>query len=373
MFVYQHHLRNLLRPEHYTSDEHHRLELDRLFRPAWHPVGVLTQLPRPGDFLTFDLFGTPALVRNFGGELRAFLNVCPHRHSRLTDKPCGNTERLRCQYHGWEYDKDGHTGKIPDARAFRPWDRENACLRPFRVGTWGQVVFVSLADDGPPLAEFLAPAREHWADGFGPPFRYSMTWHGDFACDWKVVLENALETYHVPELHRTTFKEMIPEPDCEHDLQPHYTFFEGKIRDDWMTRRMNGLVRRLGMPVTQRYRHLLIHPHVQFSRLDVYRMVQAVYPTGPRSCRYWNFMFTLWGTRGGPLRWVQARFLRWVVRLTSMKVFAEDGSIFAAVQRGLTASPFPGVIGTREERIYPFQQFVLRECGLPTPPDPGEG
>src|SRR5918995_701064 len=97
---------------------------------ADHPAGSLaakrsarSELANPGDFLTFDLLETPILLRNFDGELRALLNVCPHRHSKLTEKPRGNTEKLRCQYHGWEYNAEGGTGKIPDAKAFRPWDR----------------------------------------------------------------------------------------------------------------------------------------------------------------------------------------------------------------------------------------------------------
>ena len=84
-------------------------ELENLFLPAWHPVATVGDLAKPGSFLTFDLLETPILIRNFDGELRAFLNVCPHRHSKLTEKPCGNTERLRCQYHGWEFNQDGHT------------------------------------------------------------------------------------------------------------------------------------------------------------------------------------------------------------------------------------------------------------------------
>ena len=48
--------------------------------------------------------------------------------------------------------------------------------------------------------------------------------------------------------------------------------------------------------------------------------------------------------------------------MVSKKVFAEDGAIYAGVQQGMAASPHPGVIGTREERIYHFQQFVLEEC-----------
>ena len=41
------------------------------------------------------------------------------------------------------------------------------------------------------------------------------------------------------------------------------------------------------------------------------------------------------------------------------KVFAEDGSIYSGVQRGMECSPFPGVIGVREERVYHFQKYVL--------------
>src|SRR5262249_14813274 len=132
MFTNQYHLRHLLRPEHYTSEDHYRTELEHLFQPAWHPIAVTSQVKNPGDFITFNLFGPPVLLRNMDGELCCFLNVCPHRHARLTDQEQGHAERLRCQYHGWEYTADGRTGKIPDAQSFRPWDRQNSCLRKFR-------------------------------------------------------------------------------------------------------------------------------------------------------------------------------------------------------------------------------------------------
>ncbi|HYH66041.1 MAG TPA: SRPBCC family protein, partial [Urbifossiella sp.] len=201
MFVHRHHLRNLLRPEHYSSAAHQRREIERLFMPTWHPVGVRNQLTRSGDRLPVELLGKRVTVWNEGGDLRA---------SRLDQDP-----RVCNSF-------------------------------PVRVGTWGEVVFVRLTDRGPTLEEFLSPARTDWADGFGPPFRYAGAWHVDFPCDWKVVLENALETYHVPELHAKTFGDMLPEEDCEHDLRPHYTFFVGNVKQDWVTRRLNGLVRRLG-------------------------------------------------------------------------------------------------------------------------------
>ena len=120
MWTNETHLQHLLRPDQYTSEEQYRAELRYLFQPAWHPLATVGDLAKPGDFLTLDLLETPILIRNFDGQLRAFLNVCPHRHSQLTDRPRGNAATLKCQYHGWEYTRDGRTGKIPDAKAFRP-------------------------------------------------------------------------------------------------------------------------------------------------------------------------------------------------------------------------------------------------------------
>jgi phenylpropionate dioxygenase-like ring-hydroxylating dioxygenase large terminal subunit len=362
MFVHQSQLRHLLRPEHYTTDDHYEAEREHLFRPAWHPIAVRPQVANPGDFITFNLLGTPVLLRNMDGELCAFLNVCPHRHARLTDQEKGCSPRLRCQYHGWEYDADGRTGKIPDAKAFRPWDRDNSCLRKFRVETWGDAVFVNLSDDGPDLREFLSPVPELWGRSFEPPFRFAATWYEDFPCNWKVVLENSLESYHIPEVHPKTFKEYPDETICSHVLDPRYTTFNTAIPNDWVTRRMNWLIRQLGEPVTNQYQHQNVHPHITFSRMDVYRLIQCVYPTGPRTCRYYNFMFSLWGRGRGPIRWALARFLQEIVVRTGKQVFREDASIFEAVQRGMESSPFPGVIGTREERIYVFQDYVQSKC-----------
>jgi phenylpropionate dioxygenase-like ring-hydroxylating dioxygenase large terminal subunit len=358
MFTNQHHLQHLLRPEHYTSEEQYRLELRHLFRPAWHPLCTAGDLARPGDFLTFDLLETPILVRNFDGELRAFLNVCPHRHSRLTDKPRGNAEKLRCQYHGWEFNKDGGTGKIPDAKVFRPWDRENSCLTPFRLDTCGDLVFVNLSDDPVSLREWVGPLWGQWQT-YGGAYRHSQTWEKDFPCNWKVVLENSLESYHIPEVHPTTFKDFPPEENAWHELTERFTSFKTVPPRDFAGRGMDWIVRRLGHPVTGEYWHRVLHPHATGSSLDVFRMMQCVFPTGPTTCRYRCIFFTLRGGARGPFAWAMYRALKSISTAIAHKVFAEDGSIYEGVQRGMAASPHRGVIGTREERIYYFQKYVL--------------
>ncbi|HEY1191704.1 MAG TPA: aromatic ring-hydroxylating dioxygenase subunit alpha [Gemmata sp.] len=364
MFTNQHHLKHLLRPYHYTAEDQYRAELRHLFQPAWHPVAVKSDLARPGDFLTLDLLETPFLIRNFDGELRAFLNVCPHRHSKLTEKPQGNAEKLRCQYHGWEFNKDGGTGKIPDAKVFRPWDRENSCLRRFRVDTCGDLVFVNFNESGASLREWLAPVWDAWQN-FGGAYRHAATWEKEFPCNWKVVLENSLESYHIPEVHPHTFKEFPPEENAWHELTDRFTSFKTIPPREFATFAQDWMVRRMGMPVSNEYWHRVLHPHATGSSLDSFRMMQCVFPTGPATCRYRCIFFTLRGTRSNPLAWALYRTLRPIATAIGKKVFAEDGSIYRGVQRGLEASPHPGVIGTREERVYQFQKYVLENTQGP--------
>ncbi len=365
MFTHQSHLVHLLRPEHYTSDEQYRTELRHLFRPAWHPVAATGDLAKPGDFLTLDFLETPLLLRNFDGRIKAFLNVCPHRHSKLTDKPRGCTPRLRCQYHGWEFNAEGRTGKIPDARAFRPWDRDNSCLTAFRAETCGEVVFVCLDDSAPPLREWVGPLWDIWSASYGGAFRYAATWEQDFPCNWKVVLENSLESYHIPEVHPKTFKDFMPEENAWHELTPRFSSFRTVPPHDFADRASNWIVRRLGEPVTSLYWHRVLHPHITASSLDVFRMIQCVFPTGPATCRYRSILFTLRGRRRNPLAWALYRGLRSLTTHIARKVFAEDGAIYEGVQKGMAASPHRGVIGTREERIHVFQRYVLDACRGP--------
>ena len=61
-----------------------------------------------------DVFGIPGgailptydaiFVHNADGEPRAYVNCCPHRLSQLTHAERGRQCRLKCQYHGWEFD-----------------------------------------------------------------------------------------------------------------------------------------------------------------------------------------------------------------------------------------------------------------------------
>ncbi len=371
MFIHQHSLRHLLRPEHYCSQQHFQLELEKLFRPSWQFVAAKSELPKDGDFLTLDLFGRPILIRNSGGKFLAYENICSHRHCLLTDDTCGNQPKLRCQYHGWEYDDAGHTAKIPEAKCFRPWDRDNSRLNMFRLESCGDLLFVSLNPDAIPLRDWLNPFYEETERAFsGPMWKMTYVWEYDCESNWKVPAENALESYHVTALHQRFSGDVLPsEQNVQHLIDPRYTglTFDATSKLEQLQARLN---RWLGGVPTSKYLHRHMYPNTMLVSTDTINYALMYMPTSPTTVRIRMRFFAIRGTRRGPvaslLAWLAWRF----AKSKTLQVHHEDRAVHASQQKGLARSRHPGVIGAREERIYFFQKYILESLGLPMSPDP---
>ena len=371
MFIHQHSLRHLLRPEHYCSQQHFQLELEKLFRPSWQFVAAKSELPKDGDFLTLDLFGRPILIRNSGGKFLAYENICSHRHCLLTDDTCGNQPKLRCQYHGWEYDDAGHTAKIPEAQCFRPWDRDNSRLNMFRLESCGDLLFVSLNPDAIPLRDWLNPFYEETERAFsGPMWKMTYVWEYDCESNWKVPAENALESYHVTALHQRFSGDVLPsEQNVQHLIDPRYTglTFDATSKLEQLQARLN---RWLGGVPTSKYLHRHMYPNTMLVSTDTINYALMYMPTSPTTVRIRMRFFAIRGTRRGPvaslLAWLAWRF----AKSKTLQVHHEDRAVCASQQKGLARSRHPGVIGAREERIYFFQKYILESLGLPMSPDP---
>ena len=58
-------------------------ELEAVFKPSWLCLGFVDDLKSDRDFITAQIGPHSIVVQNFGGELKAFRNVCSHRFSRI--------------------------------------------------------------------------------------------------------------------------------------------------------------------------------------------------------------------------------------------------------------------------------------------------
>src|SRR6201986_5520468 len=85
----------------YSDPEFFEAERTQLFSKTWHLICHLNDIPKSGDYHTFDILGEKFVsLRGADGVVRSFHNVCRHRASRLADGDSGNCgHRLACPFH----------------------------------------------------------------------------------------------------------------------------------------------------------------------------------------------------------------------------------------------------------------------------------
>jgi choline monooxygenase len=192
-----------LPPEFYSSKDILDMEVEKIFNKEWLCVGHSSELKNPGDYLTFDLVNHPVLIlRDRSDELRAFSNVCRHRSARLIDGS-GNTNLLVCPYHAWTYELNG---RLRGAPFMKPEQVKDVCLNDLRLEVWQGLIFVNLD----PQAETLAPRLESLQEEIGQ-FKFAEmevvhTYDDEIDCNWKVLVENFCESYHVFRVHKSTLE-----------------------------------------------------------------------------------------------------------------------------------------------------------------------
>ncbi len=368
MFLSDSHLPQLLEPWCYADPDFARKELAELFIPAWHCVGVLAEFPKEGDFRTITLLDRPLILWRKGDGVHVFLNVCAHRFSKLTDRACGNADRLTCQYHGWQYDQAGYTQRIPDAQSFRPLGGQGLGLKKLKTLVCGQAVFASLNNQAR-LDATIPRHAQTFRKLFGENRRLVFGMQQDVAANWKVVLENAVESYHVGCVHESSFGRMPSAESCMHELGDDYSCFttEFPSQAHRLVRQLERLVHRLlGMPYVEKYQHSHLFPNLTIATSKMFSTLILVEPLSPTRSRLVLRLFGDPGNRRNPAArmafWLASRFAAREVR----RVIQEDLEVLPSIQAGLQSPDLPqgGLISVREERVYHFQSWLQARLGL---------
>jgi phenylpropionate dioxygenase-like ring-hydroxylating dioxygenase large terminal subunit len=187
--------------EFYTDAAIFEHDLHDMLLRHWLCAGHVSSIAHAGDYCLVDLGPESAIVvRTSGGEVRALLNVCRHRGSRLCSERTGRlTGRLTCPYHAWSYDLEG---RLLAARHMpESFDRSAHGLRSLPVRVMNGLVFISFAENPLELdtaADALArsAAVHGWAEAkVAHRELYSVR------ANWKLAIENYMECYHCSPAH----------------------------------------------------------------------------------------------------------------------------------------------------------------------------
>ncbi len=201
---------------YYTGPAVLELERRHLFGQEWVCIGRGEEVPKTGDYLTFQLCDEPLLaVRGDDGKIRVLSNVCRHRGALLAEGR-GNRSRLVCPYHHWSYDLEGKLAGAPRMDAHKAFDKSKCRLPEFASEEWHGFLFVSLAKKPKPLAPRLKPLekliRNYHMEQMKLRYAADEVWH----TNWKCLIENFMEGYHLSPLHKTTLHHVNPTKLCSH-------------------------------------------------------------------------------------------------------------------------------------------------------------
>ena len=354
--------------EAYTSEAFLMLERERLFNPTWTCIGHACTVPAPGDVRPVDFLGQPMLlVRDRDGEVRVFHNVCSHRGNQLVREPCRFPARIRCPYHAWTYGLDGrlegtpHIGG-PGRHENESFDRGAHGLKAIRAAVWMDLVFVNLSGDAPPFERHIEPlgSRLHALTGRDQYERMRpAATHGRFELEfdgnWKLVIENNLESYHLPFVH--------PDLNARSRLEDHYHFYGGDLfagqgsnlyqpgagDNAAAFHRFEGWPDRVSEYPTL-FPNVFIGVHYD----HVWSLM--LYPLAPdRTREYWQ-VYYVGDTADDPSHDA--------ARETSMEgwrnIFIEDMGVVEGMQRGRSSPAFRGGVfsGVMDEPTHHFHKWV---------------
>ncbi len=355
----------MLSPSLYTNPLHHHTEIDGLFKSSWIFVGLkfeLSGLSHQG----VRVGNTNLLLQcDSQGKPRAYLNVCSHRHAQLCE-PGKHTGVVRCPYHGWVYDREGVPVGIPQKQAF-PQVVANPTahrLAEFACEAVGQFIFVRKSSDGPGLQSYLGNQYDFLKRASQGMASVQDEFRKDVAANWKVVIENSLEGYHVPNVHSTTLMQadgMGREAEApQFFLQdPLHSYLEHAADADWV-KRFDRMANKIGQwPWRfEHYTHHFIFPNLTVTSFMGYSFhIQQFEPTAVDvttvQSRTVGVDFSNATAAGSKMM----EHIHADGHAFTRKVFDEDAGICKRVQAGVEQAIKPTLLAQGlEDRVAHFQR-----------------
>ena len=216
--------------EAYTSQEWYDKEQQLIFGNSWQFAGLVEDIREPGDFITAQCgYQNILVIKGKDERLRAFHNLCMHRGAQLLRAAGKKQKTLTCPYHDWTYNLDGRLVGVPEkGKEFPNLDMKKVCLHRASVDIWRGMIWVHPKPDAQPVTDWFKACEGK----LGPhdPSRLieypDTTYETTINANWKIVVENYIDVYHLSHLHSNTLQ-MYDHANAEFGFEgDHYLFRE---------------------------------------------------------------------------------------------------------------------------------------------------
>ena len=209
----------------YTDKDFWIKESNTVFKNNWVFVGFAHELKNVGDVIPLNIANQPILLlKNLKGSILAFHNVCSHRCLKLIDNKKNVGKIVTCPYHAWSYDLEGNLVSSPHfggTNNHNPngFDRKKNGLKSIRIKIWNDWIFINLSNKAPAFEKYASSLINQLKDinlkNVNPVGSLDF---GEIKTNWKFLIENFIEPYHVQFVHRNTTSQ---------PLKDHYTIVDG--------------------------------------------------------------------------------------------------------------------------------------------------
>ena len=321
----------------YHRDDVFEREKTRYFRENFC-LGSAALTPKKNSFRTFHEYFEPITVRNVGG-IKIFRNVCRHRGSLIDLAELG-IRPFVCGYHGWAYDQNGMLRASPSSGHS---SESRVCLKVFPAEEHGGLVF-------------LYPSADLDAQMFEVPddlrlrdcalFYNGMIRHD---CNWKVMVENVLEPYHISLVHAKSFVPMGIRSDSQYE---------------WKRQKFGSVNRVVGDHGGSYYHHVFFGSNLFVSNTNGgVVFVSYFIPLSPVRT---DLFFELWLTPKVLRKpdYTVERVKKTAIDFT-LNVLNEDKQFVEAVQAGIRTATNDFLLSdVMEPRVVEFHKSYLSQVGL---------
>ncbi len=190
----------------YTCPDLAAREWRTFFKGHAQLIGLSSDLPKPGSYLTLDDFGVPVLAtRGKDGTCRAFLNVCRHRGVQVAQGEKGTQSAFSCPFHQWTYSNQGDLIAIPDEQQFGEIDKSCHGLIALPMEERHGMLWLHPDPDGvmdlETMLGALQPELANWK--FENLVAMGQTTIA-MRLNWKLANDTFGETNHFDKLHKNT-------------------------------------------------------------------------------------------------------------------------------------------------------------------------